>query len=76
MREHEKEKQNLEQKISAFEAYDALLKDLLENYSQDKFPIKRFCDDIRRDRKKIVQEKYALLNKLEEPLNQWRSKKF
>ena len=76
VRQHEKQKQSLEQKIVASEDYDALLKDLLSNYSQDKYPIKKFFDDIRRDRKKIVQEKYALLNKLEEPLNLWRSKKF
>ena len=51
------------------------MKDLLQNCGQDKFPIKKFFDDIRRDRKKIVQDRYMLLNKLEEPLNLWRSKK-
>ena len=55
IRDFEKEKQNLEQKIIASEDYDKLLKDLLENYSQDKYPLKKFFDDIRRDRKKIVQ---------------------
>ena len=48
---------------------------MLEHFSQDKYPIKKFFDDIRRDRKKIVQEKYMMLNKLEEPLNHWRNKK-
>ena len=55
VKDNQKQRQTLELKLKVNEDYEALLKDVLENYSENKYPIKRFFDDIRRDRKKIVQ---------------------
>lgn len=51
------------------------MKELLSNINQEKYPLKKVFDDLKKDRKRIVQERYLLLDKLEEPLSLWRSRK-
>lgn len=47
----------------------------MNNYQQEKYPFKKYFEDIRKDRKKVVQERYQLLAKLEEPIAAWKSRK-
>jgi hypothetical protein len=51
------------------------VRELLNSYQQEKYPFKKYFEDLRKDRKKVVQERYQLLAKLEEPIAAWRSRK-
>jgi hypothetical protein len=51
------------------------LKAILENFSEEKYILKKVFDDLRRDRKKIIQERYLLLVKLEDLISFWRNNK-
>ena len=51
--------------INGHQEYEELLKTLLEKYDQENYPLKKVFEDLRRERKKIVQERYlTILNKL------------
>lgn len=57
------------------EEYEGVVKDLLLNFQQDKYPFKKYFDDLRKDKKRAIQERYVVLGRLEEPLGFWRTKK-
>jgi hypothetical protein len=57
------------------EEYENSVKELLQNYQLKDYAFKKYFDDLRKDRKKVVQDRYLLIAKLEEPLGVWRTGK-